>query len=157
MNVQVILNETDPKLGKRGEVEKVASGYAYNYLIPHGKAKLATETNLKVVQAEQARRSKGEAERLAKARELSDQIQAGPLTIEAQAGPLGAGHDSEKLYGAVTSQDIAQALAGRGIPVEKKEIHLAEPIKKLGEFNIPVRLHHEVTAMLQLKVVRKDR
>lgn len=153
MDVQVILTQNDPKLGKIGEVVKVSSGHAYNYLIPQNKAKLASESNLRTLKAEQARRSKEDAERLAKAQELSKKIKTSPLTIEVAAGP--AGGENEKLYGAVTAQDIADALAGRGIAVEKKEIHLAEPIKKLGEFQVSVRLHHDVTATLELKVVRK--
>ena len=156
MDVQVILTQNDPKLGKNGEVVKVSSGHAYNYLIPQGKAKLASESNLRVLKAGQAKRSKEEAERLAQAREWSERIKSAPLVIETATGPA-SGAEGEKLYGAVTTQDIADALAGRGIPVERKEIHLAEPIKKLGEFHVSVRLHHDVTAVLELKVVRKDR
>jgi large subunit ribosomal protein L9 len=149
LDIQVILTGDDPKLGKRGQVVKVSAGYAQNYLFPHQKAKPATAGNLKDAEAEKARHAKEAAELLAQARGLAAKLQASKLRLEMPAG------EGEKLFGAVTAQDIVDALAERGLRTDRKKIHLEEPIKKLGVHEVEFRLHPEVTAKVQLEVARK--
>jgi len=149
MDIQVVLTENDPKLGKRGEVVKVSSGYAQNYLFPHHKAQPATPAALKAFEQEKARHSKDEADRLARAKALAEKLRATPLEIPVAAG------EGDKLFGAVTAQHIADALAERGVACERKMIHLEEPIKKLGRHEIECRLHPEVTVKLQVQTVKK--
>ena len=149
MNIEVVLTENDPKLGKRGEVIKVSSGYAQNFLFPHKKAKPATPANLKSFEQAKAREAKEETAQLEKARELASKINAVSVTVEMLVG------EGEKLYGAVTSQDISEAITRQGIPIEKKDIHLEEPIKKLGAYQVPVKVHRDLSASLKLWVVQK--
>ena len=161
MSIEVVLTESDPKLGQRGEVVKVSAGYAHNFLIPHKKAKLATPSNLKSFEEEKARRAKEQTRVKAHAEELAAKIAALSLTLEVLVGPAkqlagsSSGEETEKLFGAVTAQDIQQGLLSQGIPVDKKDIHLEEPIKKLGAYILPVKLHPEVQAKLKLWVVKK--
>ena len=149
MNIEVVLTQTDPKLGDRGKVVKVAPGFAFNFLIPNKKALLATEANLKGFEREKARQEKSQSEKLTRAQELAAKITALSLTIEVKAG------EGNKLYGSVTNHDVHSALTGKGIPVDKKNIHLPEPIHQLGSYQVPVKLHREVTVTLKLTVVKK--
>ena len=149
MDIQVILTESDPKLGNRGEVIKVSSGYAQNFLFPHKKAKPATPANLKTALEEKERRAKDQARGLAEARELASKISSASVTIEMLAG------EEDKLFGAVTAQDIAAALGAQGISIDRKDVHLEEPIKKLGAYQVPVKLDREAQGMLKLWVVKK--
>ncbi len=149
MGIEVVLTESDPKLGQRGEVVKVSAGYAHNFLIPHKKAKLATPANLKSFEEEKAHYAKVAAQGKAHAEELAAKITALSLTLEVLVG------EAEKLFGAVTAQDIQQGLLSHGIALDKKEIHLEEPIKKLGAYTVPVKLHPEIQAKLKLSVVKK--
>ena len=126
MDIEVVLTETDPKLGQRGQVIKVSPGYAQNFLFPNKKAKPATPSNLKNFEAEKARRVKDEAEVKARSALLAKQISSASLTLEVLAG------EGDKLFGAVTAQDIQLGLANQGIQVDKKGVHLEEPIKKPG-------------------------
>ena len=148
-DIEVVLTENDPKLGERGKVLKVSRGYAVNFLFPNRKALLATPANLRSFEEEKARQSKEKAESRSRAEELAGKIQALTLTLEV---PVGEG---EKLYGSVTSLEVQRALAGKGASVERKAIHLEEPIRKLGAYDIPVKLHREVSAVLKLQVVKK--
>ena len=149
MDIEVVLTEADPKLGPRGQVVKVSPGYAYNFLIPHKKAKLATPSNLKSFEEEKAHRVKEQVQAKAQAEDLAAKISALSLTLEVLVG------EAEKLFGAVTAQDIQQGLVSQGIAVEKKDIHLEEPIRQLGAYTVPVKLHPEVQTKLKLWVVRK--
>jgi len=149
MDVQLILIEDHPKLGKRGDCVKVATGFAYNFLIPQGKAKLATQSNLGTLKEEQARVAKRKAENEARSKQNAQKIEGISLTLEVAVG------EGDKLYGAVTSQDIQQALVGKGVSVDKREIQLEEPIKKLGAYQVVVKLHPQVTATLKFSVVKK--
>ena len=149
MDIQVILTENDPKLGKRGQVIKVSPGYAQNFLFPHKKAKPATAANLKMFDDEKARRSKEEAAHLASAEKLRDRIEAVSLHLAVSAG------EGDKLFGSVTSQDVAQALADKGILLDRKMIHLEEPLKKLGSHRIPLKLHPQVHTHLTLELVKR--
>jgi large subunit ribosomal protein L9 len=147
--MQIVLKEDIDKLGHRGEVVKVADGYARNYLLPLGKALPATPGNLKVIEREKRRY----VVRLSKEKEetegLSRRIQALSLTIVRKVG------ESDVLYGSVTSGDVAEALSKEGIVVDKRRIQLAEPIKSLGIYTIPIRLHPEVTAEVKVWVVKE--
>ncbi len=149
MDIEVVLTETDPKLGQRGQVIKVSPGYAQNFLFPNKKAKPATPSNLKNFEAEKARRVKDEAEVKARSALLAKQISSASLTLEVLAG------EGDKLFGAVTAQDIQLGLANQGIQVDKKGVHLEEPIKKLGAYTVTVKLYPQVQADLKLWVVKK--
>ena len=151
MDIEVVLTETDPKLGRRGQVVKVSSGYAQNFLIPHQKAMLATPANLKNFEAEKAQRLKQLAQAKAQAVALAKKISSVSLTLEVLVG------ESEKLFGAVTAQDIQQGLLGQGITIDKKDIQLEEPIKMLGAYTVPVKLHSEIHAQIKLWVVKKKK
>jgi large subunit ribosomal protein L9 len=148
-DIQVVLTENDPKLGKKGDVVKVSSGYAQNFLYPHKKALPATPQNLKAFEAEKARHAKEEAEKLERAKTLASKLAKTPLVIGVSTG------ESDKLYGSVNTQDIQEALARYQIQVERREIHLAEPIKHLGEFTVEVKLHPQVQAAVKVNVVKK--
>ena len=150
MDIQVILTQSDPKLGRRGEVVKVSAGYAQNYLFPHRKAQPATPAALKAFEQEKAKHVKEEVERLERAKGLAEKLRATPLEISVAAG------EGEKLFGAVTAQHIVDALAERGVACDRKMIHLQEPIKKLGRYEIECRLHPEVTVKLQVQTVKKS-
>lgn len=149
MDVQVILTVDDPKLGKRGDVLKVSAGYAQNYLIPNQKAKLATPSSIKAFEAEKDRENKKQIQRLLEAKQLAKKISQLSLTIEMLSG------EGDKLYGSVTNQDIHQGLAHQGIAVERKDIHLSEPIRQLGVFEVSLHLHETVNAKLKIWVVKK--
>ncbi|OLD67084.1 MAG: 50S ribosomal protein L9 [Acidobacteria bacterium] len=147
--MQIVLKEDIDKLGRRGEVVKVADGYARNYLLPLGKALPATQGNLKVIEREKRRY----VVRLTKEKEenetLSSRIQALSLTLVRKVG------EGDVLYGSVTSGDIAEALSKEGIVVDKRRIQLGEPIKSLGIYTVPIRLHPEVTAEVKVWVVKE--
>ena len=147
--MQIVLKEDIEKLGRRGEVVKVANGYARNYLLPLGKALPATDGNMKVIEREKRRY----VVRLAKEREenqaVAGRIQALSLTLVRKVG------ESDVLYGSVTSADVAEALAKEGVVVDKRRIQLGDPIKSLGIYTIPIRLHPEVTAEVKVWVVKE--
>jgi len=146
MNVQVILNDEVPNLGRTGDVVKVRAGYARNYLLPR---KLATEANPKNLRAFEHQKRiamlKGEAQK-SEALKLKEKLEATKLTIAAHAGEEG------KLFGSVTNIDIERALREKGIAVERRRIHLAEPIKQLGEFTVAIRLQPEIEANVKIEV-----
>jgi large subunit ribosomal protein L9 len=146
MNVQIILNEDVPNLGRTGDVVKVRPGFARNYLFPR---KLAVEASQKSLRAfEHHKRvaiGKREVQKT-EASELKRKIEALTITIGAHAGEEG------KLFGSVTNIDIERALREKGFAIERRKIHLAEPIKQLGEFTVPVRLQPEVEASLKVEV-----
>ena len=147
--MQIVLKEDIEKLGRRGEVVKVADGYARNYLLPFGKALSATPGNLKVIEREKRRY----VARLSKEKEenevLARRIQDVSLTLVRKVG------ENDVLYGSVTSADIGESLQKEGIVVDKRRIQLPEPIKSLGIYSVPVRLHPEVTAEVKVWVVKE--
>ena len=146
--MKVILLDDIPKLGRRGEVRDVAEGYARNYLLPHRLVLPASPQNLKQIeqikehQEIRSQRAKAEAEEVAK------RIETLSIAEARQASEEG------RLYGSVGVSDVAAFLAKNGISVEKRRIGLDEPIKVLGEYTVPIRLHHEVTAYLKVNVSR---
>jgi len=146
MNLQIILNEDVPNLGRTGDVVKVRPGYARNYLLPR---KLAIEANPKSLRAFEHNKRIALGKREAQKTEASDlkrKLEALTISIGAHAGEEG------KLFGSVTNIDIERALREKGISIERRKIHLAEPIKQLGEFTVPVRLQPEVEASLKVEV-----
>ena len=148
--MEVILREHVDNLGRRGDVVKVAPGYARNYLLPRKLALAVTEGNKRIIARERQVADAREAEEKQTAEALASRLAAAELTIERRVG------ETEALYGSVTSADIAEALAAKGLEIEKRKIHLDEPIKAIGEFTVPVRLHRDVTAQLKVHVVKQD-
>jgi large subunit ribosomal protein L9 len=126
---------------------KVASGYARNYLLPRKLALLATEGNKKQIEREKVKFDAREAEEQKVAQALAERIANIDVEISRKVG------ETDALYGSVTSSDIADALAKKGVELDRRKIVLQEPIKKLGEFSIPVKLHRDVTAQIKVRVV----
>ena len=145
--MEVILREHIDNLGKRGDVVKVAEGYARNYLLPRKLALAVTESNKRQIERERAVAEARDAEEKGQAESLAQRISALDIAIARRVG------ENQTLYGSVTSADIAQALQTKGFEIEKKRIHLGEPLKALGETIVPVKVHREVTAQLKVKVV----
>jgi large subunit ribosomal protein L9 len=147
--MQIVLKEDIDKLGRRGEVVKVANGYARNYLLPLGKALPATPGNLKVIEREKRRYLVRQSKEKEENEALSGRIQALSLTLVRKVG------ENDVLYGSVTSGDIAEALSREGVGIDKRRIQLPEPIKSLGIYNVPIRLHPEVTTEVKVWVVKE--
>ena len=145
--MEVILREHVEHLGRRGEIVKVADGYARNYLLPRKLALLATRGNKQQIERERSKFDAKEAEESKVAQALADQIGNLEVVIARRVGETSA------LYGSVTPADLAEALGAKGFDLDRRKLQLHEPIKKLGEFNVPVKLHREVTATLKVKVV----
>jgi large subunit ribosomal protein L9 len=147
--MKIILLEDVATLGRRGEVRDVADGYARNYLLPQKLALTATAPNLKNLQSIKARQESQAAKNLAQAQEQSQIIEGLHLAVSRQAS------DEDRLFGSVGRNDIAAFLAQHRLEVERRRIELDEPIKTLGEFAVPIRLHPEVTAQLKVTVTRE--
>jgi large subunit ribosomal protein L9 len=147
--MEVILREHVDNLGKRGEVVKVAPGYARNFLLPRKLALLVSDGNRKLVDRERKIAETREAEERQTAEALAARIAQVELTIARRVG------DTEQLYGSVTSADLAEALSTRGIDIDRRKIQLAEPLKALGETTVPVKLYRDVTAQLKVHVVKQ--
>jgi large subunit ribosomal protein L9 len=145
--MEVILREHVDNLGRRGEIVKVANGYARNFLLPRKLALLVSEGNKKHIERERVRFDAKEAEEKGMAGTIAERL--GDLTLEI-ARRVG---ETEVLYGSVTSGDIGEALHARGFDLDRRKIQLHEPIKKLGEYNVPIRLHRDVTATVKVRVV----
>jgi large subunit ribosomal protein L9 len=146
MNVQLILSEDVPHLGRTGDVVRVRAGYARNYLLPR---RLAVEANSKNLSAFEHQKRLAMMRREAnktQALRLKERLEALSLTLSARAG------EEDKLFGSVTNIDIERALRERGFDIERRKIALAEPIKQLGEFTVPVKLDPEIEASLKLTV-----
>jgi large subunit ribosomal protein L9 len=145
--IEVILREDVAALGRAGELVRVKPGYARNFLLPKGLAFEATEGNKKRIAAEtRARATRRDAER-SEAERLAAALAGLPITIRAKAGEEG------KLFGSVTAQDVADALAAQGQSIDRRRVELEHPIKALGEHVVPVRLHPDVHADLRVTVV----
>jgi large subunit ribosomal protein L9 len=145
-HTKVLLREDVDDLGARGEIVRVRSGYARNYLLPRNLAVEATAGNVKGIESERSALLKKEAKERASADAQSEQMGALELEFRRKAGEQGA------LYGSVTSMDVAEALRERGYEIERHRIHLREPLKRVGEYTVPVRLHREVTIDLKIRV-----
>ncbi|HLM24150.1 MAG TPA: 50S ribosomal protein L9 [Pyrinomonadaceae bacterium] len=145
-HTKVLLREDVDDLGARGEIVRVRAGYARNYLLPRNLAVQATTGNVKGIEQERAALLKKEAKERATAEAQSQQMGSLELEFRRKAGEQGA------LYGSVTSMDLAEALKERGYEIDRHRIHLREPIKRLGDYTVPVRLHREVTLDLKIRV-----
>jgi large subunit ribosomal protein L9 len=147
--MEVILRHAVENLGKPGEVVKVKNGYARNYLLPHNLAYEATPGNLKRIQQERDRLEAAEGQRRDAAQEVATKIEQVSLTFSARVGEEG------KLFGSVTAGDIAQQLEQQGFHIEKRQIDLHEPIKSLGVYRVPVRLHADVKPEIRVWVIKQ--
>jgi large subunit ribosomal protein L9 len=147
--MEVILREDVEKLGTRGQLVKVAPGYARNFLLPKKLALAATESNKKIVEQERQAHLRKEAKLVSDASELAKLMGNVSVTISQKAG------ENDQLFGSVTSKDIAEALEKQGYTIERRKIVLEEPIKTLGEFKVTVRLHREVPAEITVHVVKE--
>jgi large subunit ribosomal protein L9 len=147
--MEIILRQTIENLGKPGDIVKVKPGYARNYLLPRGLAYEATAGNRKRIAMEKVRLEAAEAERITAAQTLADRLESVQLTFSARVG------EEEKLFGSVTTADIAHQLQAQGFEIEKKQIDLHEPIKSLGVYKIPVRLHAEVKPEIKVWVIKQ--
>lgn len=146
--MKVILNQTVAKLGKAGQVVSVADGYARNYLFPRGLATVADKKQIEALQKREARSAAKLAETKAQAEQLKEKLNGQTVKIEGKVG-----RDAGKLFGAITSQDIADAIASQlGTTLEKKQVALHDPIKRLGRFPIMLDLHREVDAEVTVHV-----
>jgi large subunit ribosomal protein L9 len=144
--MEVILKEDVPKLGSRGDVVKVAEGYGRNYLLPRKLAIAATSGNKAVVEQMKAASVRRSAKEKAQAEELSKQFDGLSVSFTRKAG------EQEQLFGSVTSGDIAEALEKKGFNVDRRKIQLHEPLKTLGEFVVPIKLHKDVTTHLKVVI-----
>ena len=147
--MEVILRHAVENLGKPGDVVKVKNGYARNYLLPHNLAYEATPGNLKRIQQERERLEAAENTRRGSAQEVATKLEQVSLTFSARVG------DEGKLFGSVTAADIAQQLEQQGFHLEKRQIDLHEPIKSLGVYREPVRLHADVKPEIRVWVIKQ--
>ena len=148
--MEIILKKTIPSLGKAGDMVKVANGYARNFLLPKGKAIFANKKNMSQIERQQA-------SILAKAAKEYDEFDAlatklGDIEISI---PVRVG-EMDRLYGSVTNLDIANAIESQGYSIDRKKIQLDEPIKALGEFEVPVKLSPDVKALVKVNVVPQE-
>lgn len=146
--MEVILRQAVDTLGHTGDIVKVSSGYARNFLLPRGIAYEATAGNKKRLEQERARLEAAEGERRGSAQELATKIEQVSLTFSARVGEEG------KLFGSVTTADIAHELEKQGIHIEKRQIDLHEPIKALGVYRVPIRLHADVKPEVRVWVIK---
>ena len=145
--MEVILREHVDNLGRRGDVVKVAEGYARNFLLPRRLALAVTEANKRQIERERAVAEARDAEERSGAETVARRIEQVEIEIARRVG------ENDTMYGSVTTADIAQALTAKGFEVEKRKIALHDPIKTVGEHTVPVKIHRDVTAQVKIKVV----
>jgi len=148
--MQIILQEDVEKLGTRGQLVEVAAGYARNFLLPRKLGIEATPGNMKRLERMRATFAKKEATEKEAAQKLAELLTAVSITLTRKAG------ENDQLFGSVTSGDVAEALAAQGYNIEKRKIFLVDPIKIVGEFEIPIKLHREVTSSVKLAVKKEE-
>jgi large subunit ribosomal protein L9 len=148
--MKVILQENVEKLGTRGQVVDVSDGYARNYILPRKLGIPASEGNLKRLEQIRGSLARKEASEKTLAESLAAQIAAVTLSFARKAG------ENNQMFGSVTSADIADALAAQGFKVDKRKIQLSDPIKLIGEYAVPVKLHHDVSATINVVVTRAE-
>ena len=148
--MEVILREDVERLGSRGDVVKVAAGYARNFLLPKKMAVAATESNKKIVEQERQSHLRKEAKAKNEAEDLSKLLGGANVTISQKAG------ENEQLFGSVTAKDVAEALEKQNFTIDRRKILLEEPIKQLGQHKVNVRLHKDVTTEITVNVVKED-
>ena len=148
--MEVILREEIDNLGRRGDVVKVAAGYARNYLLPKRLAVAANESNKKIVEQERQAYLRRESKEIGDANDLAKMMGSVEVTIAQKAG------ENDQLFGSVTAQDIVAALERAGYTIDRKKVNLAEPIKALGDYTVTVRLHREVSVELPVHVIKEE-
>lgn len=148
--MQIILQEDVDKLGNRGEVVTVAEGYARNFLLPRKMALQATPGNMKRLEKMRAAFAKKEAVEKGDAQKLAEMLAGVSLEISRKSG------ENDQLFGSVTSADVSEALAAKSFTIDKKKITLVEPIKTIGEFDVPIKLHREIVATVKLTVKKEE-
>jgi large subunit ribosomal protein L9 len=148
--MEVILREDIDNLGARGEIVKVAPGYARNFLLPKRLAVAATEANRKIVEQERQAHLRKEAKLQTEAEDLAKLLAGTAVTISQKAG------ENDQLFGSVTVQDIANALAAKNFTIDRRKIQLEEPIKQLGTYQVALRLQKDVTTEISVNVVREE-
>jgi large subunit ribosomal protein L9 len=148
--MQIILQEDVEKLGNRGQVVEVAEGYARNFLLPRKLALEASPGNMKRLEKMRAAFAKKAAVEVADAQKLAELLAGVSLEISRKSG------ESDQLFGSVTSADISDALAAKGYTIDRRKIQLIDPIKLIGNFEIPIKLHREVVANLKLTVKKEE-
>lgn len=144
--MKVILQKDVKNLGKKGEAVEVSEGYARNYLMPRGLVVMATDANLRTLKQEQDAKQNRKDREKREAEQLADKLGKMKVHVTAKAG------DAGRIFGSVTSADIAAALEKQGVKVDKRKIELKEPIKVLGEYKVDVRVYQEMSATLTVKV-----
>jgi large subunit ribosomal protein L9 len=147
MSIEVILKEHVEHLGRRGDIVKVASGYARNYLFPRNLALVVTSENKKQIERERVKAEAREASEVAAAQGVAKQLEGLEVSIARRVG------ESDTLYGSVTAADIADALAAKDVTVDRRKIQLGDPLKALGTHDVPVKLHRDVTATLKVSII----
>ncbi len=148
--MEIILREDIDKLGHRGQIVKVSDGYARNYLLPRRLAVAATEANKKIIEQERLAHVRREAKEQGDAMDLGRLLGGVSVTIKQKAG------EQDQLFGSVTAKDIAEALEQQGFTIDRRKIHLDDPIKQLGEYKVPLRLHREVIVEIGVSVVKEE-
>jgi len=148
--MEIILREDIDKLGQRGQMVKVAAGYARNFLLPRKLAVAATESNKKIVEQERQAHLRRDAKQVAEAQDLGKMMTAVAVTIYQKAG------ENDQLFGSVTANDISVALEKLGYNIDRKKVHLEEPIKVLGDYKVSVRLHKDVSIDIPVHVVKDE-
>jgi len=148
--MRIILQESVEKLGSAGQVVEVADGYARNFLLPRKLALPATDANLKRLEKLRATLAKREATERESAQKLAELLASATVSLARKAG------ENDQLFGSVTSADITDALAAQGYTVDKRKLQLEEPIKLVGEYSVPVKLHHDVSAAVKVIVTREE-
>lgn len=147
--MQVILKEDVKDLGRIGDIVEVKDGYARNFLIPRGLAVEANPKNIKALEHEKRKIQEAAKKLKSSAEDLKSRMEGKTIIIKAKAG------EEDKLFGSVTAMDIAEALKKEGIDVDKKRIIIDEPIKRLGSYNVTVKIHPEISAQLIIQVVQE--
>jgi large subunit ribosomal protein L9 len=148
--MEVILKEDIDNLGTRGQVVKVAPGYARNFLLPKKLAVTATESNKKIIEQERQAHLRKDAKLQTEAQDLAKLMTGVTITITQKSG------ENDQLFGSVTSKDVADGLEAKGYTIDRRKIQLDEPIKTLGEFKVPVKLHKDVTTEVTVVVAKEE-
>jgi large subunit ribosomal protein L9 len=146
--MRVILKSEVPHLGDAGDIVKVAAGYGRNFLLPRGLAIPASEGSVRELEHQQRIAAAIKRKQLAGAQELAAKLENSAVSIRREAG------DDDRLFGSVTNRDVAEALAAEGIEVDRRAIVIDEPIRAIGLFTLPIRLHREVSASVRVYVIR---
>ena len=148
--MDIILREDIDKLGQRGDMVKVAAGYARNFLLPRNLAVAATESNKKIVEQQRQAHLRKDAKLVTEAQDLAKMMGSVAVTIHQKSG------ENDQLFGSVNANDIAVALEKMGYNIDRKKVHLEEPIKVLGDYKVSVRLHKDVSIDIPVHVVKEQ-